>query len=77
MRLVANRLFLERSLQEAITDFAASKLRELLPAPKQPVPALMAGNPGSANGADHHPLAECTQVYIHARSMLKDQGLMQ
>ena len=51
MRLVANRLFSERSLQEAITDFAASKLRELLPAPKQPAPALMAGTPGSANGA--------------------------
>ena len=52
MRLVANRLFSERSLQEAITDFAASKLRELLPAPKQPAPALMPENPGSANGTD-------------------------
>ena len=62
MRLVANRLFSERSLQEAITDFAASKLRELLPAPKQPAPALIAGNFGSANGTDHHPRAECVQV---------------
>ena len=67
MRLVANRLFSERSLQEAITDFAASKLRELLPAPKQPAPALMAGHPGSANGADRRSLAECRKVPVHAQ----------
>ena len=62
MRLVANRLFSERSLQEAITNFSVSKLRELLPAPKQPAPALIAGNAGSTNGADQHSLAQCTRV---------------
>lgn len=62
MRLVANRLFTERSLQEAITEFAVSKLRELLPAPKQPATEVIAGNSGTANGADHHALAECIKV---------------
>lgn len=42
MRLVANRLYSEHSLQKAITDFAASKAKEVLPAQKPPRPALQA-----------------------------------
>ena len=44
MRLVANRLYSEQSLQKAITDFAASKAKEVLPAQKPPRPALQAAN---------------------------------
>lgn len=42
MRLVANRLYAERSLQEAITAFATSKVKELLPSPKPSTPAIQA-----------------------------------
>ena len=42
MRLVANRLYSEHSLQKVITGFATSKAREVLPAPKLPMPALPA-----------------------------------
>ncbi len=42
VRLVANRLYAEHSLQKVITDFAASKAKEVLPARKPPRPALQA-----------------------------------
>ncbi len=48
VRLVANRLYSEQSLQKAITDFAASKAKEVLPAQKPPRPALQA--PSVSNG---------------------------
>lgn len=49
MRLVANRLFSERSLQEAITGFATAKVKELLPAPKPALPAIAAAPAGMSD----------------------------
>ena len=50
VRLVANRLYSEHSLQKVITEFATSKAKEVLPALKQPRPALQAP---SANSGVH------------------------
>ena len=52
MRLVANRLYSEHSLQKAITDFAASKAKEVLTAQKPHRPALQA--PGMEAGESAH-----------------------
>jgi len=42
VRLVANRLYAERSLQEAITAFATSRVKEMLPSSKSSTPAIQA-----------------------------------
>ena len=51
VRLLANRLYPERFLQDTIADFAASKVKELLPARGQPPPALSAGPVADSRGA--------------------------
>ena len=51
VRLVANRLYPERFLQDTIADFAASKVKELLPARRQPPPALSTGPAVNRKGA--------------------------
>lgn len=48
VRLVANRLYAEGSLQEAITAFATAKVKELLPSPKSTTAAIQASAANSS-----------------------------
>ena len=50
VRLVANRLYPERFLQDTIADFAAFKIKELLPVRGQLPPALGAGPAVNSKG---------------------------